>query len=51
MAYLFSFPYYYRVVFLNRRDASRYWNLETFLAGLEIFLKIPILLILAWIWL
>ncbi len=26
-------------MFLNRRDASRYRDLETFLPGLEIFLK------------
>ena len=29
-----------RSAFLNRRDASRYRDLETFLPGLEIFLKI-----------
>jgi len=28
-------------VFLNRRDASQYRDLETLLPGLEIFLKIP----------
>ena len=29
-----------KAVFLNRRDASRYRDLETFLPGLEIFLKL-----------
>ncbi len=29
----------YRAVFLNRRDASRYQDLEAFLTGLELFLK------------
>ncbi len=40
----------FRTVFLNRRDASRYGDLKTLLLGLEIFLKIPNLLILTWIW-
>jgi len=43
-----TFYYFYRqstlnwlkAVFLNRRDASRYQDLEVFLPGLELFLKL-----------
>ena len=31
-----------KAVFLNRRDASRYRDLETFLQGLDILLKLDI---------
>ncbi len=39
---------YISAVVLNRRDASRYWDLETFSWDMKYFLKIQYLLISPW---
>ena len=44
LAKLISYIRLAKSVVLNHRDASRYWDLEALLLGLELFLKLIIVL-------